>query len=68
MDYRYLGSIFRGPLTGEPIGYHSRYNATGVACQNESNAERPDGCLGRSLVDLLDFGALPTINGAARRH
>jgi hypothetical protein len=24
MDYRYLGSIFSGPLTGVTIGYHPR--------------------------------------------
>jgi hypothetical protein len=24
MDYRYVGSSFRGPLTGVAIGYHSR--------------------------------------------
>jgi hypothetical protein len=41
-----------------------RYNATGIACQNESNAEKqPASCLGRSLVDLLDSGTLPLING-----
>jgi hypothetical protein len=27
MDYRYLGSIFRGPLTGVTIGYYPMWGA-----------------------------------------
>ena len=38
----------------------ARYSDTCAACSNESTAER-ESCLGRSIVDHLDYGVLPFV-------
>ena len=50
MDYRYLGSIFRGPLTGVTIGYYptSRRRGGGAGDGAREGARGPAALRGRA--------------------
>jgi hypothetical protein len=65
MDYRYLDSIFRGPLTGVTIGYYPTLGARAPLGRRGAEPRRapPLGSTGEVLVRLVRLDGVDRLRG-----